>query len=287
MQRQSKERIRRTAVGVLVSFTLLLVLGGMGIAQESVSDSVSIMFRVLGVRTLSVDVEGEGSVEVNGDPVTLPYEDEFVENSVVELKAVPGPGSELEKWVVDGTEVESVGGVIEVEMDDDKAAVAHFTQMYVATYASLETRADHSGIEAVLSSNENTYYAELTGPDGRSVFTGVEPGEYTLILNIDRFLKTEVKGVTVDETAIQVGTEDTPVVLLIGDIVGNNTINIFDLIQMTDYWGQEVGPEQSADLNEDGHVNLWDLIILTENWGATTAKDATYEYSNEHPYFGN
>jgi len=48
--------------------------------------------------TLTVDKVGEGTVEVNGEPVSLPYRGEYAEATKVELQAIPAEGSTFYGW---------------------------------------------------------------------------------------------------------------------------------------------------------------------------------------------
>ena len=74
--------------------------------------------------TLTVDVVGNGSVKVNGDPVTLPYEETYAEGTPVDLEAVADPGREFVKWVINGTEV--FDDTTNVTMTQNWTATAYF-----------------------------------------------------------------------------------------------------------------------------------------------------------------
>ncbi len=49
-----------------------------------------------------MDKVGEGTVEINGTEVTLPFEDNYLEGTSVELTAVPSEGWVFVEWKVDG-----------------------------------------------------------------------------------------------------------------------------------------------------------------------------------------
>lgn len=51
-----------------------------------------------------------------------------------------------------------------------------------------------------------------------------------------------------------------------GDIDGNNTVNVFDLLALLGAWG--VNPGHPADLDGNGTVNVFDLLALLGNWGS-------------------
>jgi C1A family cysteine protease len=48
------------------------------------------------------------------------------------------------------------------------------------------------------------------------------------------------------------------------DLTGDGIVNVFDLLDLLDAWGQSNVP---ADLNDDGIVNVFDLLALLEVWG--------------------
>ena len=178
------------------------------------------------------------------------------------------------------------GGVVGAGDTSTSDSVAIWFQVLpevqVVSYAALELRHDHSGIEAVLLSNDEVAYtAELTGEDGRSEFTGVAPGDYTLVLNMDGFLRTVVMEVPVGDDAVtQVGTESEPVPLLAGDLNLDDTIRLADLNLVRAHWQEAVeGDKAHYDLSGDGRVGLMDLTYLRENYGKNTEDNATYIYN--------
>ena len=186
------------------------------------------------------------------------------------------------------------GGVVGAGDTSTSDSVAIWFQVLpevqVVSYAALELRHDHSGIEAVLLSNDEVAYtAELTGEDGRSEFTGVAPGDYTLVLNMDGFLRTVVMEVPVGDDAVtQVGTESEPVPLLGGDLNHNSRIGLVDLAMLRDKYGQYVeghGDWAHYDLNDNGRIGIVDLAILRGNYGKNTGDHATYRYEQTEPFF--
>ncbi|MBS4031796.1 MAG: S8 family peptidase [Clostridiales bacterium] len=79
--------------------------------------------------TLTVNKVGDGTVEVDNVAVTLPYVLAATTSTSVELTAVAATNWEFEKWEVDGNEVGDTDGVITVEMDGDKTAIAYFKEI--------------------------------------------------------------------------------------------------------------------------------------------------------------
>jgi hypothetical protein len=55
----------------------------------------------------------------------------------------------------------------------------------------------------------------------------------------------------------------------LGDLTGDGTVNVFDLLALLEAWGDCPDPpaECPADLNGDGTVNVFDLLMLLDNWG--------------------
>ena len=51
-----------------------------------------------------------------------------------------------------------------------------------------------------------------------------------------------------------------------GDVNGDQTVNIFDLVAFAGSFGQ-TGAGLVADINEDGSVNIFDLVIVASNFG--------------------
>jgi hypothetical protein len=51
----------------------------------------------------------------------------------------------------------------------------------------------------------------------------------------------------------------------VGDLNGDNQVNIFDLSALLSVWGTN---DQSADLNASGNVDIFDMSILLSNWGS-------------------
>src|SRR4030067_629982 len=58
----------------------------------------------------------------------------------------------------------------------------------------------------------------------------------------------------------------------VGDLDGDNDVDIIDLSTLISNWGATSGP---ADINNDGIVDVFDLSILLSHWEGTSAPEFT------------
>ena len=62
----------------------------------------------------------------------------------------------------------------------------------------------------------------------------------------------------------------------VGDLNGDDTVNVLDLIDLLlCFGGPSVPPCDTGDTNADGVINVLDLITLLLNWGPTTLQHLT------------
>lgn len=166
----------------------------------------------------------------------------------------------------------------------DSPVVKYYEGSEVNIYAALELREDHGGITSILQNG--SVYVATTESDGSATFEAVRPGEYSLTLEADGYLKAVVEGVVVTfDGENQVGTADVPVELYAGDVNGDGNINIIDISLAANKFGQTGAPGWVIeDLNLDGKVDISDLAAIARNYDMTTA-DTTYNYKDEEPYW--
>jgi hypothetical protein len=166
----------------------------------------------------------------------------------------------------------------------DSPVVKYYEGSEVNIYAALELREDHGGITSILQNG--SVYVATTESDGSATFEAVRPGEYSLTLEADGYLKAVVEGVVVTfDGENQVGTADVPVELYVGDVNGDGNINIIDISLAANKFGQTGAPGWVVeDLNLDGKVDISDLAAIARNYDMTTA-DTTYSYKDEAPYW--
>ncbi|MHC4414987.1 MAG: hypothetical protein ACYS0G_06870 [Planctomycetota bacterium] len=126
----------------------------------------------------------------------------------------------------------------------------------------------------------------LIGPDDQTIFThlvepgpggkgnsqiigegGVlEPGVYTLRAQATTVIDNDVP----PDRSAQASFDLTFDVSIVGDLDGDGTVGVPDLLFLLGAWGPCPDPPQAcpADLNGDGFVGILDLLILLANWGS-------------------
>jgi len=88
----------------------------------------------------------------------------------------------------------------------------------------------------------------------------IQPGEYTLI-----FQASNADGNAEPiQTTVTVSEASQP--KLSGDVNGDNSVNIFDLVMVASMFGR-AGQGLSGDVNDDGSVNIFDLVQVAGNFG--------------------
>ncbi|HBQ28304.1 MAG TPA: hypothetical protein DD719_02590 [Desulfotomaculum sp.] len=127
---------------------------------------------------------------------------------------------------------------------------------------------DHSGIVVTLEGTDalaGTRYTATTAADGLFSFTDLEPGTYILTASLPGFLKA---GRTVTEAAYE-SIDVGELLLLVGDISGDNVVDIDDLLLLKKTYATiqgEIGFNPAADFNTNGRIDLIDLILLARNY---------------------
>jgi len=134
--------------------------------------------------------------------------------------------------------------------------------------AGCEKRIDQSGIAVTLEGTDalaGTSYTAATAADGLFAFTGLEPGAYILTAGLPGFLKA---GRTVTAAAYET-TDVGELLLLAGDLSGDNVVDIDDLLLLRQTYGTiqgEIGFNPVADFNVNDRIDLIDLILLARNY---------------------
>ena len=84
-----------------------------------------------------------------------------------------------------------------------------------------------------------------------------QAGEYTLVFQASNL----------DGSAVPIQMKITvPTPTLVGNVNGDNLVNILDLVIVAGQFGQN-GANLSGDINSDGSVNILDLVVVAGNFG--------------------
>jgi hypothetical protein len=111
-------------------------------------------------------------------------------------------------------------------------------------------------------------YLDTVNPPLAKVATGIPTAMHTPSLSLETRYYWKV--VAVSNFGLTEGPVWTFATTLQGDIDGNGTVNVSDLLPLVAAWASASGGENwnaIADLNDDGYVNIGDLQILIANWG--------------------
>ncbi len=101
-----------------------------------------------------------------------------------------------------------------------------------------------------------------TEPDGAYTILDVPPGQHTIRATREGYLSAE-GNVTI---AAEGEAEVLPAVVLpAGDLNGDDTIDLFDLVLISSTFGAQDTAGLRADLNGDGTVDLFDLVLVGNN----------------------
>ncbi len=123
-----------------------------------------------------------------------------------------------------------------------------------------------TGLKAV---SDNGYF-EITGvPENAD--------GYTLKITKDNYLVREIKDVVVNGN-VEVSTEDSPIIMWVGDIVidgaQDNAINMVDIMYICKSFNTVEGDDRykvESDINKDGAVNMEDIVIVGKHFNRIPA----------------
>ncbi len=127
--------------------------------------------------TLTVSVEGEGFVTIDGVEESLPYSEPYRQGTSVTLEAVPDSGWYFAGWTGDHPDDESEEDIIEIVMDEDKTLEAVF-QEFVTLTVTVEgdgtVTLDGETITVPYTSEyrQGTEITLVASPSANMIFTG-------------------------------------------------------------------------------------------------------------------
>jgi len=103
----------------------------------------------------------------------------------------------------------------------------------------------------------------VTAADGSYWLASVPPATYSVIFRMPGYLQHSIQ-VTVPPGA---STTLPDVALRGGDVNGDCTVNLIDLVLVSINFGRSQPNPAHADINRDGSVNLFDLMLVSLNLG--------------------
>ena len=196
------------------------------------------------------DYEGVGYLEFN---------ELFDENTVrVEkmIKVTSQDGSREEFYTLVLYKKTQIEGIITTE---------NFEEKYTAKVRLFRRRKkdEYEDDEDILVKETNTE------EDGSYVLDITEVGQYDVVIEKPGYLTYTVAGINITPGLI---VEIEKYELIAGDVAEDGRINIDDLVDMNDNYGEVITEENKSekgiyDLNEDGTVDMKDRDILKKNYG--------------------
>ncbi len=122
----------------------------------------------------------------------------------------------------------------------------------------LQGRLTYEGVGVTLGELEPA----TTEPDGTYTILDIPPGQHAIRAMREGYLSAE-GNVTI---AAEGATKAMPTVVLpAGDLNGDETIDLFDLVLISSTFGAQDTAGLRADLNGDGRVDLFDLVLVGNN----------------------
>lgn len=143
----------------------------------------------------------------------------------------------------------AVSGYIKPDMNVSSAALRSGFKVEIQGVGSAAT-------------DSNGYFTLENVPQGSS---------YTVKVSKASYLTREIRNVNV-AGSIQIGSQNSPVLIGAGDINMDNAINMTDIIQIAKGFNASKGSSsynEAYDLNLDGAVNMSDIIIIAAYFGKT------------------
>jgi len=216
---------------------------------------------------LTVNIEGDGIVEVNGEEVDDGWTGEYFDGTKVSVEAIPDENWEFDHWIGDYPDGESEEEEIEINMDEEKTITANFEEKPLEKYDLLFIIEDEDSKAISGATVGLNGMKEGTDENGEFLFKDLEPGNYEYEVTHDDFETEdgEVEIVDQDETVT---------------VTMEETIMTYSLTFVIE--------DEDGDPIEDATVEVNGMEDNTDEDGEAVFKDlepGTYDYEVDHDDF--
>jgi hypothetical protein len=211
---------------------------------------------------------------------------------VVVTFAVKGPGGELIDVNTDTTNSTGIAlytfsgttyGAHTVTATNDTFSLSDTnTTTFVGSAVALEVSANNTAPMPNETISVNATFKDAQGyvtssQDGGTVRFLKDSYQFdtgTISNGVATVTYTQAASGTVELTAFYNATLQDSITVEFGeagcpwDLNGDETVNILDLVILTNHWGEDWS---TGDFNNDNTINILDVVILTNHWGACPA----------------
>lgn len=167
------------------------------------------------------------------------------------------PNLTCNEWLL--AKVLSLSGLVvalAMVMQLPAVALAQSQNMMIMGQVQLQGRSDNSGV-IVRSGNHQVE----TGPDGRFELALEAYEMYDFQIEAAGYLRMQAQGfVPAGVATVNMGS----IMLLGGDINGDDQIDVFDLAYLGNHYQSD---DPMADINADGRVEIFDIAVAAGNYG--------------------
>ncbi|HLC66073.1 MAG TPA: cohesin domain-containing protein, partial [Candidatus Nanoarchaeia archaeon] len=157
-------------------------------------------------------------------------------------------------------------------------AVLRYESVATGSYLSSDGNSVFSAaVDASISGIVKSIVATRTGGTAAPTASGTLTeltftviGEGTSPLSLSTAVLSSTSAIPLPVTVVDASI--TPLRKLLGDITGDCTVNIFDLVSVGRNFGTQTGDSgysAEVDLNSDGVINILDLVLVARNFGSS------------------
>ncbi|MDP4182007.1 MAG: right-handed parallel beta-helix repeat-containing protein [Bacillota bacterium] len=112
---------------------------------------------------------------------------------------------------------------------------------------------------------DNNGYFEFTNVQGSS--------NYSIKISKSGYITREISNLAVNSN-VQIGSQSSPIQMIVGDGNGDGTINMADIILIAQYFNtisDNANYKEQYDFNKDKSINMTDVVIIASHFSATAA----------------